>query len=336
MHFRLNFFLFTLTACLLAIGPACRLSLHALIVAFLSASALYWASLLIPRQIRSIVQLLLGELCILISLVDLATQITVSSAITPQILNNIILSSAQESYEFFLAFTGTNLLFDWRIDLLLLLVLIYPISFFPIFPLTPAISLSPLRKKVIPVVTAVCLICEVPSILNYLSLFIHKQDMNKLEGLIFQHYHEELPTPLHRLLFSYYSLRQASKALSATKDATLSARIDSCSYKSPHIIFVIGESYNKHHSTLYGYPLPTTPLQQMHKDKEELYVFEDVVTPWNITSNVFFDLFSLKSSKANTSTHNNPLFPILFRRAGYSVSFFFESICPKRTTQRLN
>ena len=87
-------------------------------------------------------------------------------------------------------------------------------------------------------------------------------------------------------------------------------------------MLVIGESYNKHHSALYGYRLPTTPLQQRRKDGGELFVFDDVVSPWNITSNVFLDIFSVWECGMASRIDDMPLFPVLFRRAGYSVNFF--------------
>jgi heptose-I-phosphate ethanolaminephosphotransferase len=146
--------------------------------------------------------------------------------------------------------------------------------------------------------------------------------MKSMEGLIFRHYHEEVPTPLHRFLFAWYSLNQSSQQLANIKHATFSAQIDSCTHLSSHIVLVIGESYNKYHSTLYGYQLPTTPVQQKRLDDGELYVFRDVVTPWNITSNVFLDLFSMWEYGLSETISTMPLFPLLFRRAGYSVNFF--------------
>jgi heptose-I-phosphate ethanolaminephosphotransferase len=87
-------------------------------------------------------------------------------------------------------------------------------------------------------------------------------------------------------------------------------------------VLVVGESYNKHHSTLYGYHLLTTPLQQKRKDAGDLYVFNDVVSPWNITSNAMLGIFSLWEYGLNEAIGERPLVPVLFRRAGYQVNFF--------------
>lgn len=143
-----------------------------------------------------------------------------------------------------------------------------------------------------------------------------------MEGLIFRHYHEQMPTPLHRLIFAYYASVRSGQVLDEIKRSTFIARIDGCEHTSPHIVLVIGESYNKHHSSLYGYQLPTTPLQQKRLKDDELFMFTDVVTPWNITSNVFLDMFSLWEQGDKQHISNYPFFPILFGRAGYEVTFF--------------
>jgi heptose-I-phosphate ethanolaminephosphotransferase len=167
-----------------------------------------------------------------------------------------------------------------------------------------------------------CFIIEIPTTFRYVQLFLQKQNIEKIEGLIFRHYHEEIPTPLHRIAFAYYASTQSAHILNGIKHSTLTANIDTCSYSSQHIVLIIGESYNKHHSSLYGYHLPTAPLQQQRKNKGELFQFTNAVTPWNITSNVFLDMFSLWEQGCKNHITDYPLFPILFQRAGYSVTFF--------------
>lgn len=172
------------------------------------------------------------------------------------------------------------------------------------------------------IILAICIACEILPSYRFIQLFCQNRNLQYMEGLIFRHYHEEIPTPLHRFVFAYYSLKQSESVLENIKRTTFSAITDSCSYLSPHVVLVIGESYNKHHSTLYDYHLQTTPLQEKRKDDGELFVFSDAVTPWNITSNVFLDIFSIWEYGMTEKIENMPLFPILFRRAGYSVNFF--------------
>lgn len=86
------------------------------------------------------------------------------------------------------------------------------------------------------------------------------------------------------------------------------------------IVLVIGESFNRHHSSLYGYPLKTN-----HKleSLENLYIFDDVIAPMNATSDVFRDFLSLASiDEKNRMWYQAPLFPAVFKKAGYNVVFY--------------
>ena len=89
----------------------------------------------------------------------------------------------------------------------------------------------------------------------------------------------------------------------------------------PYLVLVIGESYNKYHSELYGYKRHTTPKQRLRAQKGELAIFTNVVSPWNLTSNVFKNMFSTHSIDDEGTWCNGVLFPALFKTAGYSVAF---------------
>lgn len=123
------------------------------------------------------------------------------------------------------------------------------------------------------------------------------------------------------LYFSYHSSDDIEKAVDASlhsADATTVIE-ESDSLK---IIFVIGESYNKMHAGLYGYPLQTTPNLQELKERGNLYVFSDVVTPYNFTSMSLKNMLSCNSIMDSEKWYDYPFFPILFRKAGYDVYFW--------------
>lgn len=312
-------FLTCLVACLLCIDTTGRFTFHCLISPLLTAIFISWPTNFLPHRIREIVQFFIGELFILICLVDCYCQEILLTPITPQIISNVFLSNLREINEFCSTFIGFYVLSYWRISALLLLCMILPIGLLYNHGIP---KLNHLGRRSVVLLLMFCIACEVQPSYRFIQLFFHHRDLQNMEGLIFRHYHEEIPTPLHRFVFACYSLRQSSYVLDNIKVSTFSVQIDSCSYLSPHIVLVIGESYNKHHSTLYGYQLPTTPLQQKRNDNDELFVFDNVVSPWNITSNVFLDIFSVWEYGMTTAIDEMPLFPILFRRAGYSVNFF--------------
>lgn len=297
-------------------------SLHLFATSLLAAFLLSCPTSFVHRPLRAVVQVILGETVVCVCLVDCYCQLFLGSPITPQILNIIIQSNWRESGDFFSAFIGSYVFMQWRIIGILTLALLFPIALLIKWPF----YFLPKTKKNwnigVSVLITICLACETLPAYRFYQLFAMDTDAQRMEGLIFRHYHEEIPTPLHRIFFAGYSLSQSRRMLESVRQTTLNAIIDSCSHRSPHVVLIIGESYNKHHSTLFGYAKPTTPLQQEREAKDELYVFRDVVTPWNITSNVFLNLFSTWQYGDGSPVGSCPLFPVFFRQADYAVSFF--------------
>jgi len=139
----------------------------------------------------------------------------------------------------------------------------------------------------------------------------------------------ELYQPFYRALFSIYANTLTASQVDSLIEREDHVSVDSCSFKSPDIVLIIGESYNRHHAQLYGYDKPTTPRQQARADAGELYPFTDVVAPWNLTSFVFKHLFSLYAVGDSGAWSDYPLFPEVFRKAGYSVTFLTNQFLPR-------
>lgn len=135
--------------------------------------------------------------------------------------------------------------------------------------------------------------------------------------------------PIYRLVFSVYANSLATQQIDKLIAAKNHVTVDSCDYTSPNIILIIGESYNKHHSQMYGYGMKTTPRQMKLMRTGRLIKFTDVVTPWNLTSYVFKNTFSLHVVGEKGEWCDYPLFPEVFRKAGYHVSFITNQFLPK-------
>ena len=135
--------------------------------------------------------------------------------------------------------------------------------------------------------------------------------------------------PFYRLAFSIYANELTAKQVRKLVDNIDKARVDSCSYRSKNIVVIIGESYNRHHASLYGYGMPTTPRQEDRAKRGRLVPFTDVVAPWNLTSFVFKYLFSLYTVGDKGEWCDYPLFPELFRKAGYHVTFLTNQFLPQ-------
>lgn len=314
-----------LTACLICTN---RLSWHILTTPLLTAFLISIPTSLLPKILRTVVQIAIGETVVAVCLVDAYCQIYLKVPISPHIFSVISQTNLSEAGEFLSTFIGPSVFLQWRIIGLLLVGVLFPLSYIPAIKIRIEKRLLHLFPKgrrtciVITVLLVICLVVELPATIRFLQFFRHRANPDFVESLIFRNYHQDMPTPLHRLAYSWQATNISMRAMEMLRANTYGATIDSTSHRSPHIVLVIGESFNKHHSSLYGYTLATTPLQQQRMENGELFPFTDAVTPWNITSNAILHLFAVGPSDPDGTLAHRILFPILFQRAGYEVTFF--------------
>ncbi len=88
----------------------------------------------------------------------------------------------------------------------------------------------------------------------------------------------------------------------------------------PDILFIIGESYNPHHAEIYGYDLNTTPNLTREQEAGNILIFRDVVTPSSATTKMMEVLFSPANPDDEETRWDVPVFPAIFRHAGYNVT----------------
>lgn len=169
---------------------------------------------------------------------------------------------------------------------------------------------------VFPIFVVVCIVCSAGEKKQMLAFFM-SHDTDEAEHADNHAFH----TPFYRIVFSTKFLSISSEELERMRENMRNIRIDSCSHKVENIVLYIGESYNKHHSQLYGYNLETTPHQKAMAEAGELIVFNDAVTPWNVTSNVFKDVLSTHSTDQKGSWVDGVLIPGVLKKAGYKVAF---------------
>ena len=101
---------------------------------------------------------------------------------------------------------------------------------------------------------------------------------------------------------------------------TLRSKTHVLSHYEGDIVLVIGESFSKYHSSLYGYSLSTNPKLSKERANGNLYVFSDVVTPYNSTSLSLQKIFSFQNQDSDRYWTTYQMFPKLFRQAGFKSS----------------
>lgn len=127
--------------------------------------------------------------------------------------------------------------------------------------------------------------------------------------------------PVYRFFYSLKANSFNDEEINSVKTHTLSVKVDSVSFSSPNIVLIIGESHNRNHSTLYGYNKQVTPFQQKMKENGNLYVFKNVITSYNKTTNSFQNMFSMYHYGDSGYWATYPLFPAIMKKAGYHTVF---------------
>ena len=126
------------------------------------------------------------------------------------------------------------------------------------------------------------------------------------------------------LFLSLYSVVEVNQQMKHAVDVSLAATVPPQTFDddSLNVVYVIGESYIRKHSHLYGYSLPTTPHLDEERRKGNLFVFEDVVAPYNSTSTVMKNTLCCNSLRNHEKWYEKPYFPVLFKKAGFDVLFW--------------
>ena len=296
---------------------------------------------LIPRKVRFWVKALLYLLLYGIAIVDVFCYIRFESTLTPTMLMLVGETSSQEASEFLSAYLSWDIItseLGWVLLLLLLHVL---------WTLVRWLSHSIRQRMVLPKVNPFA-ITFLRAVLGALVVWLlysavtqtwnNKVAMHRLfscntlgevEHELTRKDQAKLYVPVYRLAFGIYANRLASHQIIQLEAASTKIQVDSCSFHVPDIVLVIGESYNKHHSQLYGYDKPTTPRQQAMAEEGSLVPFSDIVSSWNLTSFVFKHMLSLYAVGDSGEWCDQPLFPEVFRKAGYHVTFITNQFLPQ-------
>ncbi len=105
----------------------------------------------------------------------------------------------------------------------------------------------------------------------------------------------------------------------AVQEAALSSPVSVGDSADFDVVVVVGESFIRAHSQLYGYYLPTNPRLTAECDSGRLIVFDDVTTTANFTTPSLRNLFNLNDLSAGEQWYEGVYFPLIMRKAGYEV-----------------
>lgn len=127
---------------------------------------------------------------------------------------------------------------------------------------------------------------------------------------------------MSNVIYSSFVMQLSKEEMGKAARSTLSMEEHVEAKEDLNLILIIGESFSKHHSSLYGYEHHTNPKLEKRVKSGNLFVFNDVISPFNLTSFVLRNLFSVNSIMDDENWANYPAFPILFKKAGFDVYFW--------------
>lgn len=296
----------------------------------------------IPWKIRRWIKGIIYVLAYFTSIIDMYCTVKFGSTFTPTMLLLMEETNSSEASEFLKTYVDWSLL-NTDLGWILLLLLVHVLyNVFMALARRKKLHLNT-NMQMIHRIAAIALPILGLATIYMLEQGIAKRGENKKAFVRLMTYdnigdveHEltradkaELYLPIYRVAFSFYANSLANKQIEKLIEATGTIKVDSCSALSRNIVLIIGESYNRHHSQLYGYDKPTTPRQLERAKNKQLAVFSDVVAPWNLTSFVFKHVFSLYTVGDTKEWCDYPLFPEVFRAAGYRVTFITNQFLPQ-------
>ena len=296
---------------------------------------------LIPRKIRLWVKALLYLFLYGVAIADVFCYVRFESTLTPTMLMLVAETSSQEAREFLSGYMSWAIL-TTSVGWILLLMLIHILWTFirrwlnnvrqqMILPkVNEGLTIG--LQAILGCLVAWCLYSSISQTWNNkvaMRRLFSCATLGDVEREQNRKDHAKLYLPVYRLAFGIYANTLADQQLEQLEIAGGDKiQVDSCSFRVPDIVLVIGESYNKHHSQLYGYDKPTTPRQLAMAEEGSLVPFSDVVSSWNLTSFVFKHMLSLWAVGDSGAWCDKPLFPEVFRRAGYHVTFLTNQFLP--------
>lgn len=250
---------------------------------------------------------------ILLAIVYFFLKIHFGTNMSPLIVTMIAETNMHESSEFLNSYLlSKNTIIILIISILLLFIIIKA-------ELTSVLKNNRLKKYL-----TVLIILSFPlSIygIRIVKSLIQCNNMNEINDWYDTYYPyamDNISTLMYSLYIPHITSKEIDTIIHHTEEAIKTKSI--CTEKdSIDIVFVIGESYIKSHAHLYGYALPTTPEMDKERSQGNLFVFNDMISPYNTTTQAIKNILCTNNLSDGESWSESIYFPSIFKQAGYHV-----------------
>ena len=254
---------------------------------------------------------------IILFAVNIFLTLNFNTMISPWILLLIHETNSNETSEFFSAYA-----FSSASIITYVLTLLMVLSILIIEKFSNKIEIKIPRFTLLPFITWLAIgVYQLILMIQMLTLTTQMELQSWYDGKAF-YCIENTPA---NLLYSFYHLHVTShendKAWEISEKVFQSA-ISRNEKDTIDVVLIIGESYNKYHSSLYGYYLNTTPALCEQQQRGNLFVFIDAISPYNMTTLAVKNMLSTNSISLHQSWNEYPLVMSIFRHAGFDVAMW--------------
>lgn len=254
---------------------------------------------------------------IILFAVNIFLTLNFNTMISPWILLLIHETNSNETSEFFSAYA-----FSSASIITYVLTLLMVLSILIIEKFSNKIEIKIPRFTLLPFITWLAIgVYQLILMIQMLTLTTQMELQSWYDGKAF-YCIENTPA---NLLYSFYHLHVTShendKAWEISEKVFQSA-ISRNEKDTIDVVLIIGESYNKYHSSLYGYYLNTTPALCEQQQRGNLFVFTDAISPYNMTTLAVKNMLSTNSISLHQSWNEYPLVMSIFRHADFDVAMW--------------
>lgn len=277
----------------------------------------YFIAFIIELLNKSVYKIIVYVLIFLFFIFDLFVYFRFNTRVSPDIINLVGETNINEAREFFKTFVFSEK------TVLVFIISVCAVFLVVVLEKKERVFFYLCSNKLMPIILLFVLYgvynCKV-----YYRLFGCK---SMDDVMLWRDSYYIKPTDSYsNLLYSVYGVYLAQKdvkhAIKETKVYLESNRVGLENSDSLDIVIIIGESYIKTHSSLYGYYLHTCPKMEKEQLAGNLFVFNDVISPYNLTSKVLKNVFSCNSISDSEKWYEKPCFPAILKRAGYNVDMW--------------
>ena len=292
---------------------------------------------------RNYIVVFVSLMCYILCVINIFCVYRFNAKLGPQIYNLVLETNPREAGEFFDNYINSNVLFS-PVIVIFLILLMNIVVYLCKNRIQHIVNTSSIAKSLDNNVGNVCisvilLFCSVVCVSSRVKMvrIMCSPDILTVDKYVDN---KTLNTPVNNVLFAIKMRQLSEEGLKVLVNTQEDVYVDSCRFTSNNIVFIIGESYIRDHSQLYGYDKETSPYQfarAKNSEHSHLVCFDNVISPSNLTSIVFKNVLSLHSVDDSLNNWESfPLFPVLFRKAGFQVTFITNQYVQSLSTDVFN